>query len=173
MAKLARDVMTPDPACCTASTSVDEVAKLMVQNDCGEMAGRTVEIVRDLGMEEDTIVSSFDHVMLAEVRRLAPRIATGVLTSDRLYRVREYLEALDADAYHPADHVDRATVKELTGAGLLVNVWTINTRPRMRALIDAGVTGIFTDYPNRLAEVASEAGRCVTLRPRLRRRRSG
>lgn len=37
MAKLARDVMTPDPACCTASTSVDEVAKLMVQNDCGEI----------------------------------------------------------------------------------------------------------------------------------------
>ena len=117
-----------------------------------------------------TIVSSFDHVMLAEVRRLAPRIATGVLTSDRLYRVREYLEALDADAYHPADHVDRATVKELTGAGLLVNVWTINTRPCMRALIDAGVTGIFTDYPNRLAEVVREAGCCVTLRPWFRRR---
>jgi CBS domain-containing protein len=37
MTKLARDVMTPDPACCTASTSIDEVAKLMVQNDCGEI----------------------------------------------------------------------------------------------------------------------------------------
>jgi len=37
MAKLARDVMTPDPACCTANTSIDEVAKLMVQNDCGEI----------------------------------------------------------------------------------------------------------------------------------------
>ena len=37
MTKLARDVMTPDPACCTSSTSIDEVAKLMVQNDCGEI----------------------------------------------------------------------------------------------------------------------------------------
>jgi CBS domain-containing protein len=37
MTKVARDVMTPDPACCTASTSVDEIAKLMVQNDCGEI----------------------------------------------------------------------------------------------------------------------------------------
>jgi CBS domain-containing protein len=37
MAKLARDVMTPDPACCTPNTSLDEVAKLMAQNDCGEI----------------------------------------------------------------------------------------------------------------------------------------
>ena len=37
MTKLARDVMTPDPACCTPHTSVDEVAKLMVENNCGEI----------------------------------------------------------------------------------------------------------------------------------------
>lgn len=37
MAKLARDVMTPDPACCTPHTTLDQVAKLMVQNDCGEI----------------------------------------------------------------------------------------------------------------------------------------
>ena len=37
MTKLARDVMTPDPACCTPNTTLDEVAKLMAQNDCGEI----------------------------------------------------------------------------------------------------------------------------------------
>ena len=37
MAKLARDVMTPDPACGTANMTLDQVAKLMVQNDCGEI----------------------------------------------------------------------------------------------------------------------------------------
>src|SRR5437868_3928679 len=35
--RLARDVMTPDPACCAPTTTLDEVAKLMVQNDCGEI----------------------------------------------------------------------------------------------------------------------------------------
>jgi CBS domain-containing protein len=29
--------MTPDPACCSPGTSIDEVARLMVQNDCGEI----------------------------------------------------------------------------------------------------------------------------------------
>jgi CBS domain-containing protein len=33
----ARDVMTTDPVCCTPQTPVDEAAKLMVQNNCGEI----------------------------------------------------------------------------------------------------------------------------------------
>jgi len=52
MTKLARDVMTPDPACCTLSTTLDQVAKLMVQNDCGEIpvvdsAERPIGVVTD------------------------------------------------------------------------------------------------------------------------------
>src|SRR5439155_16319925 len=35
--KLARDVMTEHPACCTPETPLDEVAKLMRQHDCGEI----------------------------------------------------------------------------------------------------------------------------------------
>jgi CBS domain-containing protein len=37
MAKLARDIMTFDPACCSLDTPLDEVARLMVQYDCGEI----------------------------------------------------------------------------------------------------------------------------------------
>ena len=37
MPKLARDVMTPDPACCKSTMTLDQVAKMMVQNDCGEI----------------------------------------------------------------------------------------------------------------------------------------
>jgi CBS domain-containing protein len=37
MAKLARDVMTQDPACCSPGTTLDQVAKMMVENNCGEI----------------------------------------------------------------------------------------------------------------------------------------
>lgn len=37
MARTARDVMTPDPACCTPNTTLDQVAKMMVRNNCGEI----------------------------------------------------------------------------------------------------------------------------------------
>lgn len=31
-----RDIMTKNPACCTADSSLQDVAKLMVKHDCGE-----------------------------------------------------------------------------------------------------------------------------------------
>jgi CBS domain-containing protein len=37
MSKVARDVMTSNPACCRPETPLEEVAKLMVQHDCGEI----------------------------------------------------------------------------------------------------------------------------------------
>ena len=37
MTKLARDVMTPDPACCSPNATLEEAARLMVENDCGEI----------------------------------------------------------------------------------------------------------------------------------------
>jgi CBS domain-containing protein len=33
----ARDVMTPDPACCSPHATLDEVARLMLQYNCGEI----------------------------------------------------------------------------------------------------------------------------------------
>jgi CBS domain-containing protein len=52
MRKLARDVMTPDPARCSPNTTVDEVAKLMVANNCGEIpvvdtSDRPIGVVTD------------------------------------------------------------------------------------------------------------------------------
>jgi len=37
MTRLARDIMTPDPACCGPHTTLEEVARMMLQNDCGEI----------------------------------------------------------------------------------------------------------------------------------------
>lgn len=147
---------------------------------------KTVALIRDLGMEHEAMISSFDHGLVAEARTLDATIATGALTTERLYRVREYLQALDADAYEPScggeqdivrrgvspDDIDSGAIRELTEAGLWVNVWTENSTSRMRALIDAGVTGIITDYPNRLARVLTELGRSAPVRPRMRRRMS-
>jgi CBS domain-containing protein len=52
MAKLARDVMTPDPACCSPNTTLDQVARMMAQNDCGEIpvvdtSNRPIGVITD------------------------------------------------------------------------------------------------------------------------------
>ena len=32
-----KDIMTPDPACCTPDASLQQAAQMMVENDCGEI----------------------------------------------------------------------------------------------------------------------------------------
>ncbi len=55
--------------------------------------------------------------------------------------------------YVTADMVSRAHA-----AGMQVIPWTVDDKPTMRALMDAGVDGIITDYPNRLRDVMAERG---------------
>ena len=52
MAMLARDVMTPDPACCSPNATLENVAQMMVHNDCGEIpvvdpTGHPVGVITD------------------------------------------------------------------------------------------------------------------------------
>lgn len=55
--------------------------------------------------------------------------------------------------YVTADMVERAHA-----AGMQVIPWTVDDQPTMRALIDTGVDGIITDYPDRLRDVMAAAG---------------
>ena len=52
MSKLARDIMTSSPQCCTGETTLNEVANLMVEADCGEIpvtdaSNRLVGVITD------------------------------------------------------------------------------------------------------------------------------
>jgi glycerophosphoryl diester phosphodiesterase len=118
---------------------------------------RIVAAVERLGATRHLLVSSFDHESVAAVRRLNDTIATAVLTQDKLYDPVAYLARLDADAYHPGGYVpDRETIEALRASGRGVNVWTENDPHRMRRLVEAGVTGIVTDYPDRLRDLLDQ-----------------
>lgn len=132
-----------------------------------ELVPRVFECLDRIDMREQVLISSFDHQTLLEVRARCERVATGALTSERLARVVEYLELLDADAYHPScssacdslglhaalPALDTQTIDALRRAGKQVNVWTCNDSATMQTLMAAGVTGIITDYPDRLSQL--------------------
>ena len=42
--------------------------------------------------------------------------------------------------------------------GLLAKVWTVNDAKRMSKIVDLGVDGIITDYPDRLRKVMESRG---------------
>ena len=52
MSKLAKEIMTPAPQCCSRETTLNEVANLMVEADCGEIpitdgSNRLIGVITD------------------------------------------------------------------------------------------------------------------------------
>lgn len=140
------------------------------------------EQVVEAGMEERVTIQSFDWASLVAVRRIAPSAALVALTTpSRLEVDREgasvWLGGLDVDDFggdpvaaaaglegvvaisprHDSP-VDRGLVERAHAAGLLVIPWTVDDEEDMGRLIDVGVDGLITNYPDVLRQVMADRG---------------
>ena len=150
-------------------------------------ARAAVEAVRAAGVGDRVTIQSFDWRPLLEVRRIAPEIATVCLTIEARNMNTVQAGPDGASPWHAglrlADHggslpgLVRAAgcgtwsmfwrnltpdlVAQAKSQGLKVVPWTVNDPADMRRLIDWGVDGLITDYPDRLRAVLSAMGRTI------------
>lgn len=141
-------------------------------------------VVRAHGMESRVTVQSFDWRALRIVQQMAPAVKTAYLTVNQEWLSNlqpgrpgpsPWLGGLDIDdfggstaravkaaggaiwsSYHR--EISAAAIRQARDLGLEVNVWTVNDPGRMRELIEMGVDGIITDYPDRLRKVLESLG---------------
>ncbi len=74
--------------------------------------------------------------------------------------VARTVEAAGGDIWSPYHReVDDVAIREAQDSGVAVVVWTVNEPARMHELIEMGVDGIITDYPDRLRRVLEKLGR--------------
>ena len=122
-------------------------------------------LIRDHQMTNNVVVASFDTDSLKEFRRLCPQVATSAGASEaQLFfgLQKAYLEA----AYSPDAQVlqvpealgdlrivNRRFIDAAHARNMRVQVWSINDVTSMQRLLELGVDGIMTDYPQRLMEV--------------------
>lgn len=111
-------------------------------------------VIEEMEMGDRVLISSFNHKYLVQVRNLNPDIPTGALVEAPHPNPVRLLRRLDAQTYHPANAVFRVRdVAALHAAGYRVLVWVANDKEMMRTLVDAGVDGVFTDFPHLLKDV--------------------
>lgn len=147
------------------------------------LARALIKVIRANGMAARTTIQSFDWRTLALVQREAPEIATSYLTSQQqaldtiraghredspwTARVRHrdhgsvprMVRAAGGKIWSPNSlDLTESIVKDAKTLGLAVLPWTVNDRADMERLIDWGVDGLITDYPDRLREVMAARG---------------
>jgi len=136
---------------------------------------KVVAAVEAAGLVDRAVISSFDHALVPRVKALNGALAAGPIVGDGIAEPARYArEILRADAYFASGYIlgvgslafagtpkapgsrdpsdlSVGDLAALRRAGIAPFVWTINDTETMLPLIKAGVAGIVTDFPQRLA----------------------
>ena len=106
----------------------------------------------DQGWEYSSIlVSSFQENELLEVKKINANILIAVLSKASVEEAIEWGKILNATAIHPSlGIITRQSVKDVHSQGFNVNVWTVNEPEDIARMIEFGVDGIISDFPDRL-----------------------
>jgi glycerophosphoryl diester phosphodiesterase len=122
-----------------------------------QVVAKVISLVEELNMVDLVLVSSFNQNYLAQVRETHSKIATALLVSKPDPQAHDVLRKLGAQAYHPRKTaIGAAEVSLLNRKGFRVHVWNVNDQKTMRRLVEYGVSGIFTDFPQVLASFLSD-----------------
>ncbi|MDO7906032.1 glycerophosphodiester phosphodiesterase family protein [Paenibacillus sp. JX-17] len=94
-----------------------------------------LEDLREHEMEQDVVITSFDHGALTRMKEIAPGIQTGLIMdarpADLLQRVLRLGCSFLSIGY---PWIDSRLMKEMNDAGIKVMVWTVDSRRMMRRM---------------------------------------
>ena len=120
------------------------------------LEAQTLAALAQRGLGGDILFSSFRRSVLARLRELEPKARLALLVSPEtpnysLERALAQAAELECEALNPHwSQADETLVAAAHGAGLSVNVYTVNEVSGLRRMIDLGVDGVFTNFPDRL-----------------------
>ena len=110
---------------------------------------KTADMVRNFGMEDRVIYSSFNHYSLEKLRKYAPEANIGLLISADYVRIPLDANRLDAIAVHPpVSAVNRDYVEQCHKHNVMVHTWTVDNPLVMEQITNIGVDAFITDCPD-------------------------
>ncbi|MEM8484588.1 MAG: glycerophosphodiester phosphodiesterase [Bacteroidota bacterium] len=111
-----------------------------------------IEVLEETAILNRATIQSFDPRTLQVARSLKPDLSLALLVGD--HDTFDFAGHIEHLGFTPAIYspyyklVDKALVDAAHAHDMLVIPWTINTLEEMQALVDLGVDGIITDYPD-------------------------
>ncbi len=124
--------------------------------------GALCSLLRAHGLAARAIVASASRTNLDNFRTICPEVATSGSFSE-VTKFLVYQKSGLGGSYTPAmnaiqtpvklrsfDFITADYIEKAHRLNLQIHVWTINDPDEMKRLIDLGVDGIMTDYPERL-----------------------
>lgn len=124
------------------------------------LAKKAANLVKQMGVENHVIFSSFHPYNLYITRRILPNVPVALLAlpgkKGAIFR-SNLLRWLSPDLIHPYfSDVDKQFVEKQHQKNRKVNVWTVNTETQIKKLLKDNVDGLITDDPSLAKRIITE-----------------
>jgi glycerophosphoryl diester phosphodiesterase len=128
----------------------------------------TIDLIVEHDRADSVTVASFSEDYLGPVREQLPGVPTNMPESETYDFYVRHLVGLHPwwnppgmlyqvpEVHEGRQVITPRFVRAAERLGVGVQVWTVNDPEQMHRLLDAGVHGILTDYPERVVEVLEE-----------------
>ena len=123
-----------------------------------EFVDLLLEVIEEKGIQDRVTIQSFDPRTLQYLHGRSPSISTALLIGEG----KDVATQLSELGYTPPIYspywklVDSAMVADLHEKNVKIIPWTVNTKTDMNSLLEMGVDGIISDYPDRLIQLVEE-----------------
>jgi len=110
------------------------------------------------------VISSFDFSALEAARHLAPNIPRALIYEALPADWCDAVHKFEVRSVHLAnlDSLKASTIANIREQGLEVYVYTVNSLDRAKELLNWGVKGVFSDFPNRFTRLMASASKRVS-----------
>jgi glycerophosphoryl diester phosphodiesterase len=120
------------------------------------IADKLAKLLRSHNRVDGVVVSSFNHKVLVELKRIDSDVKIGLLYTADFVNHRKVAELVGEPVYSLHPHYSQISGSDISDAvshGIQVYPYTINDEASMLHMIEAGASGIITDYPSRLKQL--------------------
>ncbi|MBC8061943.1 MAG: glycerophosphodiester phosphodiesterase [Clostridiaceae bacterium] len=115
---------------------------------------KLIEMVYKYKYQHKVILSSFNHYSMVHCKEVCTEIKTGLLYQATLYKPESYCKSTKADALHPYFYsINKEIINNVRKKGILLTPFTVNEEVHMKNLINSGVDGLITNFPDKLRTV--------------------
>jgi len=115
-----------------------------------ELEEKTIALIREYGISDRILFSSFNHLSIEQTKKLAPEIPVGALVEhEGLGNAGYYCSKCGYPYYHPG--FKGLTEEEVLGCrkhGVGINVWTINDMAALKQMEEWDVESVISNFPD-------------------------
>lgn len=129
-----------------------------------DMGDRIAQMIRDYGLVDRAAISYYDHEAVYGYAKRNPDITFAtVITFETLHNPGKYCQEMGTRQLHPySTIVTPQMVENCHNAGVEIIAWSCgetDTEEHQQHLIDLGVDGLMTHFPNRYANLLKKLGK--------------